>query len=165
MGKRLVAALAAIVLGASCQTPEPQKELDVQGLETYYAIERKAGDTLYISPVARFTLRNKSKAPTRPIQASATFRRVGEEGQTWGGAWAQVSRAEKPLVPAGETLVVLQSEGHYTTTGQPEEIFAHALYKDVTTEVFLRVGSSGWVKMATAPVDRRIGPKSVQELK
>jgi hypothetical protein len=61
--------------------------------------------------------------------------------------------------------VVLQSEGHYTTTGDAESIFAHALYKDVTTEVFLRVGASGWVKMATAPVDRRIGPKSVQETK
>jgi hypothetical protein len=165
MVKRSAAALAAAFLAASCQTPEPQKELDIVGLETYYAIERKAGETLYISPVARFTLRNKTKAPTRPIQASANFRRVGEEGQTWGGAWAQVSRADKPLAPGAATLVVLQSEGHYTTTGKAEEIFAHELYKDVTTEVFLRVGSSGWVRMATAPVDRRIGPKSVQEAK
>jgi hypothetical protein len=165
MVTRLSPALAAVFLAASCQTPEPQKELEVLGLETYYAIERKAGDTLYISPVARFTLRNKSQAPTRPIQASANFRRVGEEGQTWGGAWTQVSRSEKPLPPGGEALVILLSEGHYTTTGKAEEIFAHALYKDVFSEVFLRVGSSGWVKMATAPVDRRIGPKSVQEVK
>jgi len=164
MVKRLCATLAAVLL-AACQTPEPQKELEIRDLETYYAIERKAGDTLYISPVARFTVRNKSAAPTRPIQASANFRRVGEEGQTWGGAWAQVSRADKPLAPQAETLVVLQSEGHYTTTGKAEGIFAHELYKDVTTEVFLRVGSSGWVKMTTAPVDRRIGPKSVQEVK
>lgn len=163
--KRLAAALAAVFLVASCRTPDPHKELEILGLETYYAIERKTGDTLYISPVARFTLRNKSQAPTRPIQASANFRRVGEEGQTWGGAWAQVSRADKPLAPGVETLVVLQSEGHYTTTGKAESIFAHELYKDVTTEVFLRVGSSGWVKMATAAVDRRIGPKSVQETK
>jgi hypothetical protein len=165
MVKRSACALAGVLLAASCQTPEPQKELDLLGLETYYAIERKAGDTLYISPVARFTLRNKSQAATRPIQASANFRRVGEEGQTWGGAWFQVSRADKPLAPGAQTLVVLQSEGHYTTTGKPEEIFSHELYKDVTTEVFLRVGSSGWVKMAAAPVDRRIGPKSVQEVK
>jgi hypothetical protein len=165
MVKRWAAPLGAVFLAASCQTPEPQKELDLLDLETYYAIERKAGDTLYIAPVARFTLRNKSKAPTRPIQASANFRRVGEEGQTWGGAWAQVSRSDKPLSPGAQTLVVLQSEGHYTTIGEPEGIFAHELYKDVTTEVFLRVGSSGWVKMATAPVDRRIGPKSVQEVK
>ena len=165
MVKRWATPLAAVVLAASCQTPEPQKELDIVGLETYYAIERKVGDTLYIAPVTRFTLRNKTKAPTRPIQASANFRRVGEEGQTWGGAWTQVSRSEKPLAPGASALVVLQSEGHYTTTGKPEDIFAHALYKDVTSEVFLRVGSSGWVKMATAPVDRRIGPKSVQEVK
>jgi hypothetical protein len=165
MAKRLAAALVAVFAAAACHTPEPQKELEILGLETYYAIERKAGDTLYISPVVRFTVRNKSGAPTRPIQASANFRRVGEEGQTWGGAWSQVTRADKPLGPGAETLVVLQSEGHYTTTGQAEGIFAHALYKDVVSEVFLRVGSSGWVKMSTAPVDRRIGPKSVQEVK
>ncbi len=165
MAKRWAAALAAVLVTSACHTPEPQKELEIRDLETYYAIERKAGDTLYISPVARFTLRNKSQAPTRPIQASANFRRVGEEGQTWGGAWAQVRHADKPLAPGAEALVVLQSEGHYTTTGKAEDIFAHELYKDVTTEVFLRVGSSGWVKMTTAPVDRRIGPKSVQEVK
>jgi hypothetical protein len=145
MVKRLATALAAVSLAASCQAPEPQKELEILELETYYAIERRAGDTLYISPVVRFTLRNKAKAPTRPIQASANFRRVGEEGQTWGGAWAQVTKADKLLDPGALTLVVL--------------------HKDVTSEVFLRVGASGWVKMAVAPVDRRIGAKSVQEEK
>jgi hypothetical protein len=162
---RAIAGAAILLLFVSCRTPDPQKELEVADLETYYAIERKAGETLYISPVARFTLRNKSREPTRPIQASANFRRVGEEGQTWGGAWVQVSRGEKPLVPGAEITVVLQSEGHYTTTGEPAGIFTHALFKDVTTEVFLRVGASGWVKMASAPVERRIGPKSVQETK
>jgi len=165
MLSRRAGLLAAVLLVASCRTPDPQKELEIKDLETYYAIERKAGETLYIAPVARFTLRNRSHEPTRPIQASANFRRVGEEGQTWGGAWVQVTRAEKPLAPGAEATVVLQSEGHYTTTGEAESIFSHALYKDVTTEVFLRVGASGWVKMATAPVDRRIGPKSVQETK
>jgi hypothetical protein len=165
MVKRLATALAAVSFAAACQAPDPQKELEILELETYYAIERRAGDTLYISPVVRFTLRNKTKAPTRPIQASANFRRVGEEGQTWGGAWAQVTKADKLLDPGAQTLVVLQSEGHYTTTGEPEGIFTHDLYKDVTSEVFLRVGASGWVKMAAVPVDRRIGAKSVQEEK
>jgi hypothetical protein len=165
MVSRTAAVLAPALLVLSCRTPEPQKELEIKDLETYYAIERKSGETLYISPVARFRLRNKSAEPTRPIQASANFRRVGEEGQTWGGAWVQVTRAEKPLAPGAEVMVVLQSEGHYTTTGDAEGIFSHALYKDVTTEVFLRVGASGWVKMASAPVDRRVGPKSVQETK
>jgi hypothetical protein len=162
---RLSGLLAASLLATSCRAPDPRKELEIKDLETYYAIERKAGETLYIAPVARFTLKNKSPEPTRPIQASANFRRIGEEGQTWGGAWVQVTRAEKPLAPGAEETVVLQSEGHYTTTGEAEGIFTHALYKDVTTEVFLRVGASGWARMATAPVDRRIGPKSVQETK
>lgn len=165
MARHAAGILSLAVFLASCRTPDPLKELEIKDLETYYAIERKAGDTLYIAPVARFTLRNRSPEPTRPIQASANFRRVGEEGKTWGGAWVQVSRAEKPLTPGAETVVVLQSEGHYTTTGEAEAIFSHELYKDVTTEVFLRVGASGWVKMAAAPVARRIGPKSVQETK
>jgi hypothetical protein len=32
--------LALAFLLASCRTPDPQKELEVKDLETYYAIER-----------------------------------------------------------------------------------------------------------------------------
>jgi hypothetical protein len=162
MGSRRALAVLGLLLSA-CQSPDPQKELEVRGIETYYAIDRKAGDTLYISPVVRFRLANKSAAAAGPIQASANFRRVGEEAQTWGGAWVQVTPSGRLLEAGKDQDVVLQSEGHYTTTGDASGIFTHELYKDVTSEVFVRVGSSGWVKMAQAPVDRRIGPKSVQE--
>jgi hypothetical protein len=165
MPLRRAALLATAVLAGACRTPDPQKELELKHLETYYAIERKVGTTLYIAPVVRFTLKNRSGEPTRPIQASANFRRKGEEHQTWGGAFLQVTRSDQPLAPGAEKQVVLQSEGHYTTTGEAEAIFGHELYRDVTSEVFLRVGASGPVKMATAPVERRIGPKSVQDTK
>jgi hypothetical protein len=160
--RRAVLVVAGLVL-AACHTPDPQKELEVRQIETYYAIDRKAGDTLYISPVVRFRLANKTPEALGPIQASATFRRVGEENQTWGGAWVQVTPSGKPLEPGKDQDVILQSEGHYTTQGEAQGIFTHDQYRDVKSEVFLRVGSSGWVKMAAAPVDRRIGPKSVQE--
>jgi hypothetical protein len=164
MMRRTITALGLALLVSACRTPDPQKELEVSDLEAYYAIERKAGDTLFISPVVRFRLRNKSAVATRPIQASANFRRVGE-GETWGGAWVQVTPAAKPLQPGAEVTVTLQSEGHYTISGEAEDMFKHELYRDVTSEAFLRVGASGWVKMAAAPVARRIGPLSAQETK
>jgi hypothetical protein len=163
MASRTSASFAALLLLAACKTPDPQKELELKEVETYYAIDRKAGDTLYISPVVRFRLGNKTQAPAGPIQASANFRRVGEESQTWGGAWVQVASSGKPLEAGKETDVILQSEGHYTTSGEAAGIFEHELYKDVNSEVFVRVGSSGWVKMAQAPIERRIGRKGVQE--
>ena len=38
------------------------------------------------------------------------------------------------------------------------------MMRDARVELFLRVGSSSWVKFAEAPVERRIGTRSVQGL-
>jgi hypothetical protein len=145
----------------ACRMPEPAKELEVKDLETYWAVDAPKGETQYISPVVRFRLRNRWKAPERSIQAQAVFRRTGEEAE-WGSDWRQVTPARKPLEPGEETLVELKSPGRYYSTGEPESMFQHQLFKDAKVEVFVRVGSSGWTKMADAPVERRIGSKSLE---
>jgi len=155
--------LAAGVLlahGAACRAPDPAKELEVRDLETYWAVDAPKGDTQYISPVVRFHLRNRSTGPERSIQAQAVFRRVGEESE-WGSAWRQVTPAKKPLQAGEETFVELQSDAHYYSTGEPQSMFQHRLFKDARVEVFVRAGSSGWTKMAETAVERRIGSKSV----
>ena len=157
----------AIVLGLAlaapdCRSPDPKLALELFDLDTYWAVDSPHGETQYISPVVRFHLRNKSPEPLRSIQATATFRRAGEESQTWGSGWQQVTEAGKPLGPGKAAPVMMESDGRYYSTGTPESMFHHRLFKDARVEVYVRIGSSGWVKMAEAPVERRIGARSVQ---
>jgi hypothetical protein len=162
MRVRLPAAAAAFALAsAACRTPEPAKELEVKDLETYWAVEAPKGDTQYISPVVRFHLKNRWTQAERSIQAQAVFHRVGET-EEWGSDWRQVTPAKKPLRPGEELLVELKSPGRYYSTGEPHTMFQHELFKDASVEVFVRVGSSPWTKMAVGPVDRRIGSRSVE---
>jgi len=159
----LAVVLAAAFAVSACKRPDPKAELDVSAIETYWVIDSPRGATQYMAPAIRFQVRNKSQEPIRSIQATANFRRVGEE-ENWGSAWEQVTPASKPLEPGKEVLVVLRSDGRYTSTGEADSMFAHKQFKDTRAEVFLRVGSSGWVKMAEAPVDRRVGSRTVQAL-
>jgi len=157
-GRPVLSAACALVL-AACAASDPQAELAVSDLETYWAVDPSAGGTQYLAPVVRFRLQNKA-ARARSIQATATFRRKGEAA-AWSSAWQQVSPrpGSRPLAP-GQTMVVTlkpEGEGRYSSTGAAESMFAHKDFKDVTAEVFLRVGSSAWAKFATSDVSRRLG--------
>jgi hypothetical protein len=155
----LLAVLAVLAAAAACRTPDPQAEVALADLETYWAVDRPSGSTQYIAPVVRFHLSNKSTRPIRSIQASGTFRLKGET-QSWSGAFQQVAPVGgKPLEPGQSVLVVLkpEGEGRYSSTVTPEEMLAHKNFKDVWAEVFVRVGSSGWTRMGQADVERRIG--------
>ena len=158
-------ALLLSLLAAACRTPDPKAELEVSDLEAYFVVDTPRGDTQYLAPAVRFRVRNKTANPERSIQANAVFRRVGEEEKSWSGDWKQVASASKPLAPGQATLLVMkpEGEGRYYSTGTPESMFAHTLFRDVKVDLFLRVGSSGWTKMAEAKVERRIGSKAVQE--
>jgi hypothetical protein len=158
-----IAGFAVLATTAACQHHDPKQELEVLDPETYWVLDSPRGQTQYMAPAIRFRVRNKSPEALRAIQATATFRRTGEE-ESWGSASEQVTRASRPLEPGKDVLVVLRSDGHYTSPGAPETMFAHALFKDVRVEVFVRVGSSDWVKMAEAPIERRVGSKTVEPL-
>jgi hypothetical protein len=153
----------AVLLAASCRAPDPRAELEVVEPDAYFVLDAPRGDTQYLAPAVRFRVRNKTAQPVRSIQANAVFRRAGEEGQTWGADWQQVAPASKPLPPGEAALVGMRSDGRYYSTGPPETMFGHKLFRDVKVEIFLRVGPSGWTKMAEAKVERRIGSRSVQE--
>jgi hypothetical protein len=154
------AALLLAAAAAGCGAPDPRAEVALSEMETYWAVDRPTGGTQFIAPVVRFRLNNKGQRPLRSIQASSTFRLKGDP-QAWSGAFQQVAplAGQQPLGPGQSTLVVLkpEGEGRYSSTVPPEDMLAHQNFKDVTVEVFLRVGSSGWTSMAQAEVDRRIG--------
>lgn len=159
--KQLCAATAlGLVLGA-CHTPDPKAELAIAAVETYWVVDSAVGGTQYIAPAVRFEVKNKGTVPHGSIQATAAFRRKGET-ESWGSDWQEIVPAGKPLAPGATTLVVLRSDGRYYSSGTPESMFQHAQFKDAAVEVFLRLGSSSWVKFAGADVERQVGSKSVQ---
>jgi hypothetical protein len=152
--------LAPLLASLGCATPKPDQELAVSDVEAYWAVDSSAGDTVYVAPVVRFRLTNKSAR--RAIEATGTFHHKGDVA-TWGSAWERVTLPDKPLPPGRAITLTLRSDGRYYTTGPPESVFAHELFKDASVEVFLRVGASPWVKMAAVDVERRIGSKSLDE--
>jgi hypothetical protein len=158
---RAVLLLAASLPALACKAPEPKAELDLSGLETYWVIDSAVGTTQYIAPAIRFHLKNKGARAWGGIQATATFRRKGEEGQPWGGDWQAVTPSGKSLAPGQDAVVVLKSDSRYYSAGLPETMFQHNLFKDAKVEVFLRIGASPWTKFVDADVDRRIGSKTL----
>lgn len=144
--------------------PDPKQELAVEEFEAYWAVDPTRGEKTYIAPALRFFVRNRSDHEQRSIQANAVFRRASEEKDTWGSDWQQVTPARKPLAPGQRVLVAMKSDTHYYSTGAPDSMFGHALFKDATAELYLRAGASGWVKMAAGTVERRIGSRAALEL-
>jgi hypothetical protein len=156
--------LLAALLPPGCRAPDPQQELELLDLETYWAVDASLGERQYIAPVARFRVRNKGQAPLRTVETTATFKRKGEEQLDWGTAWERVTLG-KPLNPGQAVLVVLKSDGRYYSSGDPAAFFAHAQFKDALVTVFARVGSSRWVKFEEREVERRIGTRSLEAQK
>ena len=156
-----VVTLLAALLQPGCKRPQPQEELELLDLETYWAVDSALGERQYIAPVARFRLKNKGLSPLRTAEATATFRRKGEEQLDWGTAWERPT-AGKPLGPGQSVLVVLKSDGRYYSTGDPASFFEHQQFKDALVTVYARVGASQWHKFAEQQVERRIGTKSLE---
>jgi hypothetical protein len=163
------AALALPLLMAGCRKVDPRQVVALSDVETYWAVDRPVGGTQFLAPVVRFRLANTSSEPLRAVDASATFRRKDEAG-AWSGGFAQVApvpdaadpRQKKPLAPGQGVLVVLrpEGEGRYTSPVEPEQMLAHPQFRDVTAEVYVRVGSSPWTKLAAFEVERRLGPRA-----
>jgi hypothetical protein len=162
-----VLALPLALLALGCRTPDPRAEVELRDLETYWAVDPSVGETQYLAPVVRFRLVNKA-ASSRSVQAMTAFRRK-DEGPSWSSAWHSVSPLPdgSPLPVGQGARVVLkpEGEGRYTYRGAPEEMFKHPEFKDVSAEVFVRIGSSAWTKLADVPVERRLGTHAVEAFK
>jgi hypothetical protein len=155
----LLVLLACLPLVA-CTSPDPKQELALSEVEGYWVVDTPEGGMQRISPALRFRLTNK--AATRPIQANATFKRAGAEQVEWGSGFEQVAAAGKPI-PIGESkVVVLIADSRYRAPGEPEEMFKNPEFKDAKVDLFLRLGSSQWVKMATVDVERRLGTRKLE---
>jgi hypothetical protein len=156
-----VAVLVLLLAGVACRRPDPQKELALEDVETYWVVDSSQGETRYLAPAVRFRVRNRGQKALHSVEATAVFRREGET-QSWGSDWTKVAPGGKALEPNATALIVLRSDGRYFSTGAPESMFTHELFKDANVETFLRVGSSSWVKFVQTTVERRVGAHAAQ---
>lgn len=157
----MLAAFALVLSGAACRSADPKAELTVSDVETYWVVDSPVGSTQYIAPAVRFRVANKGSKPWGSIQATATFRRKGEEGKSWGSDWRPVTATDKTLAPGDGVLVVMRSDGRYYSSGNPESMFHHDLFRDAKVEIYLRIGASPWTKLWEGDVERHVGTKDL----
>jgi hypothetical protein len=155
-------ALAALLAGAACTPADPTKELAASEVEAYWVVDSVVGTTQYLAPAVRLRVKNVGTHTRRPVEATATFRRVGEK-DTWGSGFARVTAPGKALAPGESAMIVMTSDSRYYLVGTAEQMFEHKLFKDATVTVFLRLSGSSWTQFADVRVERHIGAKSVQE--
>jgi hypothetical protein len=156
------AAILVLVLSTpACRTPDPKALLEVEGVDAFWAVEPSMGGEQYITPVVKMWIHHRSDKPQHSVQAMAVFRRKGEENLTWGSAFDQVVSRKNPLAPGQTIGVTLKSDARYHSQGPVDGMFTHEQFRDALAEIFLRVGSSGWVSFGQVPVERRVGSRAV----
>lgn len=160
-GVRAAAALVLVLAATACRTPDPKALLDVSDVDAFWAVEPTMGGEQYIAPVVKLRIHNRRDTPQKSAQAMAVFRRKGEESLTWGSAFEQVVSRKAPLGPGKSIGVTLKSDARYHSQGPVDGMFTHAQFKDAVVEIFLRVGSSGWISFGQLPVERRVGSRAV----
>jgi hypothetical protein len=152
--------LVVLVIGLSmgaCRPLDPRDEIELTAIETYWVVDTPTADTQYIAPAVRVTVRNKGQKPRRSIEVRSGFRLKGD-AENWGqGDGKRVTPPGRDLKPGESATVVLRNDTRYTAPGPPESMFQNPLFRDTVAHIFLRVGSSGWVKFTEVPVERRIG--------
>jgi hypothetical protein len=156
-----VVPLFLALVSLSCESPDPKATLEISDVETYWVVDAPNGATQYIAPAVRFRVKNRSSRPWGSVQATATFRRKGEESKSWGSDWKPVTSPGQSLAPGESVLVVMRSDGRYYSTGTPESMFRHGLFRDARVDIFLRIGASAWTKLLERDVERRIGTRDL----
>jgi hypothetical protein len=111
----------------------------------------------------RFRLKNVGGETLGSVQARARFPSP-DQHEAWGSIQEQVSTWSRPLDPGKEAVVTVRSAGRYHAAADPEDILRSPGFKDPRVEVYVRIGSSAWAKMAEATVERRIGAPSARDL-
>jgi hypothetical protein len=155
-------ALAAASL-VGCRSHDPARELSLRGIETYWIVDSPQAGRNFIAPAVRFHLKNVSSQTIGSVQARARFPLAGQE-ETWGSIQEQVSTWSQPLEPGQEATVTIRSAGRYQAQAAPEDMLRSPGFRDPDFEVYVRIGSSNWARLAEGRVERRIGAPGIMKL-
>lgn len=166
-GRRPGLVLAGLVLAGSalgaCRSHDPRVELGIENVETYWIVDSPRAGENFIAPAVRFRLVNRGTEELGLVEARARFPGTADE-EPWGSIQEQVSTWRQPLRPGEGVVVVVRSVGRYHASADPEDMFRSPEFRDPRAEVYVRIGSSNWARLAEADVVRRIGAPGVEEL-
>jgi hypothetical protein len=161
--RAIPALLLAACLGASAcgGAPDPNLFVELKDLDAYWGVEPMSAGEQYIAPMVRINMRNKGAADLEFVRAMATFRLAGSD-DAWGSDFKFVTQGGKPLQAGQSLLLEFKSEARYHSPEPPAAMFGNSQWKDARVEIYVRLASSQWIKMAEGPVARRVGPKAAQ---
>jgi hypothetical protein len=162
-GALFLVAASALLATAGCKAHDPARELELRDIRTFWIVDPPEQGQNFIAPAVRFLLRNRGPEPLRSIQARARFPAPDQE-EAWGSIQEQVSTWQRPLDPGQEREVTVRSAGRYHARADPEDMLRSPAFKDPHVEIFVRIGSSPWVVMGRASVERHIGAPGAREL-
>lgn len=150
---------AFVVLTAGCggQQVDLVKTLEVVDPTTgWYDAGVVEGGKNRLVPSISFRLKNRSTQDlTGSVQVNAVFRRV-KETEEWGSAY--VRAVDSTGLPAGAISppVVLRSNLGYTGTEPRVELLKNRQFVDARAELFVKHGSSQWVKLGDFAIERQL---------
>ncbi len=158
LGVILAASLGASACGGA---QDPNLFVEFTDLDGYWGVEPASAGEQYIAPMVRVNIRNKGQTDLEFVRAMATFRLAGSD-DAWGSDFKFVTQGGKPLKAGQSLLLEFKSEARYHSPEPPAAMFGNSHWKDARVEIYVRLSSSQWIKMAEGPVARRVGPKAAQ---
>jgi hypothetical protein len=106
-----------------------------------------------IVPAATFILKNVTDRGLPAVQVNAVFRQL-DDPKEWSSAY--VPTAASGLAPAALTgTITVKGEKGYTSDDPPDAILRNPKFVDAKVELFVRAGSSQWVKIGDYPIERK----------
>ena len=106
-------------------------------------------------PTFAFTLKNVSDQTLVTLQVNALFRRVGEKDE-WGSGFLPAVGSSGLKPGASTDRLVIKSQLGYTGTESRQEMLKNVVFVDAKVDIFVKYGSTQWVKFGEYPIARQL---------
>ena len=149
----LILAIAAAASG--CGEPvDLAKAIQVDSVTTRWIDEGVVDGKHKIVPWAAFILKNVSDQDVALVQVNAVFRQANSAAD-WSSAFVPVAASRLPPGSSTTTVVVRGTQG-YTSVEPPEAMLRSSQFVDAKVDIYVKSGSSNWIKRADPPIARQV---------
>ena len=162
--RRARSGLAAALIGGvvlashACAPPvDLTKNMQVLDVSTGWFDAGIVNGQNKLVPTITFTLKNLSDQKLPVLQANVLFHRISDPNVEWGAGFLSVAGSEG-LQPAASTrpLTVKSNLGYTGSDQTRQEMLQNKAFVDATVQVFVKYGSTQWVKLGQFPIERRL---------
>ena len=106
---------------------------------------------------------NAGTEPVGYVQAMAVFKREKFPDEPWGSDFLY-SLSKSPIAPGtGSDLLTMRADTNFVSKDSPERMFLNEKWEEVSVEVFLKVGPSGWRPAQKLEVPKTIGAPGLEK--